>query len=65
MEIPGNLNTKIQKTNLEATYSLEEKVWMSDFQSENPDCPVRIRTLILESFKKKETNKKKQSKKNK
>jgi hypothetical protein len=65
MEIPGNLNTKIQKTNLEATYSLEEKVWMSDFQSENPDCPVRIRTLILESFKKKETNKKKQSKINK
>lgn len=62
MEIPGNLYTKIQKSNLESVYSLEEKVWMSDFQSENDDCPIKIRALILESFKKKET-KKKQSKK--
>ena len=53
MGIPGNLNTKIQKMNLEIIYSLEEKVWMSDFQSENLDCPIKIRTLILESFKKK------------
>jgi hypothetical protein len=59
MGIPGNLHTKIQKSNLEISYSMDEKVWMSDFQSENPDCPVKIRTLILETFKKKETKSKK------
>merc|ERR1712032_279608 len=46
MELEGNLYSKVQKQNLEAIYQLDEKVWMSDFQSENPNCPVRIRTLI-------------------
>lgn len=59
MEIPGNLYTKIQKTNLEASYSMDEKIWMSDFQSENPDCPAKIRTLILETFKQKNLKKNK------
>jgi len=62
MGIPGNLHTKIQKINLEVPYSMDEKVWMSDFQSENLDCPAKIRSLILETFKKKETKPKKNNK---
>lgn len=59
MEINGNLYSKIQKNNMEASYSVEEKVWLSDFQSENPDCPIRMRTLIQETFKRKSEKKNK------
>ena len=51
MELPGNLYNKIQKQNLSKKFTLEEKVWLSDFQSDNENCPAR--TLILETFKKK------------
>lgn len=61
MEINGNLFSKIQKSNLEVSYSLEEKVWLSDFQSDNPDCPTRMRTLIQGTFVKKADNKKKKT----
>ena len=53
METPGNLFSKIQKTNIDQKFTLEEKTWMSDFQSENQDCPPKIRTFILETFKRK------------
>lgn len=59
LEITGNLYSKIQKQNLETEYLMDEKIWMSDFQSENPDCPTKIRTLILSTFEKKKDNKKK------
>lgn len=59
MEINGNLYSKIQKTNLETNYTLEEKVWLSDFQSDNPDCPIRMRTLIQETFQRKSEKKNK------
>lgn len=52
MEIPGNLYQKIQKKNLERKFEMEEKVWLSDFQSDNENCPIELRKLILESFKK-------------
>ena len=53
MELPGNLYNKIQKKNLSKNFTIEEKVWLSDFQSDNESCPVELRTLILETFKKK------------
>ena len=53
MELPGNLYNKIQKQNLSKKFTLEEKVWLSDFQSDNENCPAELRTLILETFKKK------------
>jgi hypothetical protein len=52
MELPGNLYLKIQKENLERKFTVEEKIWLSDFQSENENCPVELRTLITETFKK-------------
>jgi hypothetical protein len=53
MELPGNLYNKIQKQNLSKKFTLEEKIWLSDFQSDNENCPAELRTLILETFKKK------------
>ena len=60
LEIPGNPYQKIQKLNLKKTFSLTEKVWLSDFQSDNEDCPLELRELILISFK---SNKEKRKKK--
>jgi len=59
MEIPGNLYTKIKKLNLESKYTIDEKVWMSDFQSENSQCPMHIRTLILKTFENRSNKKNK------
>lgn len=53
MELPGNLYNKIQKKNLSKNFTIEEKVWLSDFQSDNENCPAELRALILETFKKK------------
>lgn len=53
MELPGNLYNKIQKKDFNKVFSLEEKVWLSDFQSDNESCPNELRTLILDTFKKK------------
>ena len=53
MDLPGNLYLKIQKKNLERKFSIEQKAWLSDFQSENEKCPAELRNLILETFQKK------------
>ena len=52
MELPGNLYNKIQNKNLLKNFTIEEKVWLSDFQSDNDNCPAELRTLILETLKK-------------
>lgn len=52
LETPGNLYSKIQKFNLTKKFTLEEKVWLSDFQSDNENCPIELRQLILETFRK-------------
>lgn len=64
MEIPGNLYLKIQKFNLERAFSTEEKVWLSDFQSDNENCPTALRKLIHDTFKKKTNNKNEKSNRN-
>jgi hypothetical protein len=51
LEIPGNLYNKIQKLNLNKEFTLEEKVWLSDFQSDNKSCPIELKQLILETFR--------------
>lgn len=51
-ELPGNLHQKIKRQNSERTFTLEESVWLSDFQAYNDDAPSELRTLILQSFKK-------------
>lgn len=53
MDIPGNLYVKIQKQNLERAFTDEEKIWLSDFQADNENCPIALRKLIQETFKKK------------
>jgi len=57
MEIPGNLYNKIQKKDLKRTFTMEEKVWLSDFQSDNENCPAELRKLILQTFKKEKSSK--------
>jgi len=59
LDVPGNLYTKIQKLNLNRKFTLEEKVWLSDFQSDNENCPIELRQLILETFRKSGENKNK------
>jgi hypothetical protein len=52
LDVPGNLYAKIQKLNLNRKFTVEEKVWLSDFQSDNENCPIELRQLILETFRK-------------
>jgi hypothetical protein len=66
LEIPGNLCQKIQKQNIEIVFTMDQKVWLSDFQSDNENCPIELRKLILDSFNKKpEDKQKKRTKRNK
>ena len=57
MEIPSNLYNKIQKKDLKRTFTMEEKVWLSDFQSNNENCPVELKKLSLQTFKKEKSSK--------
>ena len=47
---PGNLYRKIQRMNPDITFENDDIDWCSDFQSNNPNCPERIRNLINKSF---------------
>lgn len=49
-DIPGNLYLKISRHHPERTFTLEEQVWLSDFQSLNDDAPSEMKVLIVESF---------------
>jgi hypothetical protein len=61
--VPGNLYKKIQKCNLNRKFTLEEKVWLSDFQSDNESCPIELKQLILETFQKSGDEKRKKKQK--
>jgi hypothetical protein len=58
LEIDGNLFKKIQRSNLEKVFTSEERAWLSDFQSDNVNCPIELRNLILETFQRKNSKKK-------
>lgn len=55
--LEGNLYKKIQRANLEKKFELNERAWMSDFQADNPNCPIHIRNLIFEAFQNKKKRK--------
>jgi len=65
MEIPGNLSKKTQRQNLDQKFEMKDKVWLSDFQSDNENCPIELRKLIQETFKKPIGKKKKKLKRKK
>ena len=49
--MPGNQYKKIQKQDLEKTLEVSEKVWLSNFQSDNKNCSADLKKLILSTFK--------------
>lgn len=53
LEIDGNLSKKIQRLKLDKKFNSEERAWLSDFQADNENCPIELRNLIVETFKKK------------
>lgn len=60
--IPGNLARVIlaNEISLLTFVTDQDKIWMSDFQNDNEECPERIRQLITNYFK---TNKQPQNQK--
>jgi hypothetical protein len=47
-DIPGDLTKKI--TRKYSSISAEDSVWLSNFQMDNPDCPMEFRSYIVEHF---------------
>lgn len=58
LNLPGNLYNKVKELSTEEL-TQREKIWLSDFQSENDDCPQKLKKLIKETFKNKKTQKNK------
>jgi hypothetical protein len=58
LEIPGNLAKKITRMHPERPFTIEETVWLSDFQVDNKDCPEILRKFITESFEARKTENK-------
>jgi hypothetical protein len=50
LRLPGNLYPKISRMNPEKTFHIEEKCWLSDFQSTNDRIPGELKKLIIDSF---------------
>jgi len=51
LELPGNLAKKVQKNYPDVKFSPSELAWLSDFQSDNEECPGPLKTYIIECFK--------------
>lgn len=49
-QLPGNLSKKIIRNHPNRTFTMEEKVWLSDFQVDNESCPEILRNFISETF---------------
>lgn len=47
--IEGDLSKKIGRDRPEITY--RDRLWLSNFQMDNPNCPANIRTLLMEHYK--------------
>ena len=61
MELPGNLYLKIKKSYPDKDFNMQERAWLSDFQSDNENCPAELRILILETFRKSQPKSKKKN----
>ncbi len=64
LSLPGNLYNTIITNQEVGVLSEEDKIWLSDFQNGNPDCPERLQNLIRNHFNSK-TNPNKKNKINK
>jgi hypothetical protein len=49
--IAGNLSKKISRSLPDREFTLEQQVWLSEFQVDNQDCPESLRKLIFEALK--------------
>lgn len=56
LSIPGNLAKKISREYPERKFAMEELVWLSEFQVDNPSCPEESRKLISDCFKNRKDN---------
>lgn len=56
LSIPGNLAKKITREFPERKFTMEELVWLSEFQVDNPSCPEESRKLISDCLKKRKEN---------
>ena len=59
LNLPGNLYKKILRNNPDLSLETLDKYWLSDFQSENEECPWHLRKLIIDQFTLKTSTKKK------
>ena len=50
LQIPGNLTKKIKQNFPQERISEEEIYWLSDFQTDNKDCPEHLRNLLTKNF---------------
>lgn len=57
LNIPGNLYKKCTRLNPGKNISEIESYWLSDFQIDNPDCPVGTMSLIQQVFDDRKANK--------
>jgi hypothetical protein len=55
-KIPGNLAKKITRDFPERKFTMEELVWLSEFQVDNPECPEESRKLISDCLKNRKVN---------
>lgn len=54
-KVEGNLSKQIIRLHPEREFSLKDRVYLSDFQADNPECPEILRKFILETFEKRRT----------
>lgn len=55
-KIPGNLYKRSSRLNPGKNISEMESYWLSDFQIDNPDCPVGVTSLIQQVFDDRKNN---------
>ena len=63
LEVEGNLAAKIRRNNPDMEpMTIVQTSWLSEFQLENPDCPIELRKLIQDALAKTKSNQNKTGK---
>lgn len=65
LELQGNLAKKITKNNVNLKLTISDLAWLSDFQSDNEECPGPLKQYINECFQTKVDNQPKNQQKKK
>lgn len=47
-DIPGDLSQKLGR--LDPSLGSEDKIWLSNFQMDNSDCPEKIRNMLMSHY---------------